>query len=133
MEAYLVQFVTILSTVLYIALLIRVFSSWFNVGPTSPLFPILNIVYQVTEPILAPIRRVLPRLGMLDLSPMVALLLLPFIRSACVRISTGSQANIALDEQRPRDFINEIPSQNFVAFGVWMQFVGQHVRIFSAK
>ena len=89
MEAYLVQFVTILSTVLYIALLIRVFSSWFNVGPTSPLFPILIIVYQVTEPILAPIRRVLPRLGMLDLSPMVALLLLTFIRSAFVRIITG--------------------------------------------
>lgn len=89
MEAYLVQFVTILSTVLYIALLIRVFSSWFNVGPTSPFFPILNIVYQVTEPILAPIRRVLPRLGMLDLSPMVALLLLTFIRSAFVRIITG--------------------------------------------
>ena len=89
MEAYLVQFVTILSTVLYIALLIRVFSSWLNVGPTSPLFPILNIVNQVTEPILAPIRRVLPRLGMLDLSPMVALLLLTFIRSAFVRIITG--------------------------------------------
>ena len=89
MEAYLVQFVTILSTVLYIALLIRVFSSWFNVGPTSPLFPILNIVNQVTEPILAPIRRVLPRLGMLDLSPMVALLLLTFIRSVIVRIITG--------------------------------------------
>ena len=89
MEAYLVQFVTILSTVLYIALLIRVFSSWFNVGPTSPFFPILNIVYQVTEPILAPIRRVLPRLGMLDLSPMVALLLLTFIRSTFVRIITG--------------------------------------------
>jgi len=88
-EAYLVQFVTILSTVLYIALLIRVFSSWFNVGPTSPLFPILNIVHQVTEPILAPIRRVLPRLGMLDLSPMVALLLLTFIRSVFVRIITG--------------------------------------------
>jgi YggT family protein len=88
-EAYLVQFVTILSTVLYIALLIRVFSSWFNVGPTSPLFTILNIVYQVTEPILAPIRRVLPRLGMLDLSPMVALLLLTFIRSVFVRIITG--------------------------------------------
>ena len=89
MEAYLVQFVTILSTVLYIALLIRVFSSWLNVGPTSPLFPILNIVNQVTEPILAPIRRVLPKLGMLDLSPMVALLLLTFIRSAFVRIITG--------------------------------------------
>ncbi len=89
MEAYLVQFVTILSTVLYIALLIRVFSSWLNVGPTSPLFPILNIVNQVTEPILAPIRRVLPRLGMLDLSPMVALLLLTFIRSVFVRIITG--------------------------------------------
>ena len=89
MEAYLVQFVTILSTVLYIALLVRVFSSWFNIGPGSPFSPVINIVYQVTEPILAPIRRVLPKLGMLDLSPMVALLLLTFIRSAFVRIILG--------------------------------------------
>ena len=80
MGPYLSQFIGLLSTVLYIALLARVLSSWFNVGPTSPFFPVLRIIYQITEPILAPIRRVLPKLGMLDFSPMVALILLTVIR-----------------------------------------------------
>ena len=33
-------------------------------------------IYQITEPILAPIRKIMPRTGAIDLSPMVALLLL---------------------------------------------------------
>jgi YggT family protein len=79
-QAYLVQFISVLSTVLYIALLARVLSSWFNVGPTSPFYPILRMIHQVTEPILAPIRQVLPKMGMLDFSPMVAIILLTVIR-----------------------------------------------------
>jgi YggT family protein len=38
------------------------------------------MIHQVTEPILAPIRRVLPKMGMLDFSPMVAIILLTVIR-----------------------------------------------------
>ena len=41
--------------------------------------PVSSILIQITEPIIAPIRRVLPRFGMFDLSPMIALLLLNFI------------------------------------------------------
>lgn len=85
MGAYLGQFISLLSTALYIALLARVLSSWFNIGPTSPFFPVLRIVHQVTEPILAPIRRVLPKMGMFDFSPMVALILLTVIRSMITR------------------------------------------------
>lgn len=85
----LIRFVEILSWVLYVALLVRVLSSWFNVGRDSPFFPILSIVYQITEPILAPIRRVLPSLGMLDLSPMVALILLSVIQRVFVRVIAG--------------------------------------------
>ena len=77
-----------LSTVLYAALLGRVLMSWFQVGRDSPFYPIVTIIFQVTEPILAPIRRVLPRFGMLDFSPMVALLLLGFIQSAFQRMLT---------------------------------------------
>ena len=39
-----------------------------------------TIVNQVTEPILGPIRRALPRFGMFDFSPMVALIVLWIIR-----------------------------------------------------
>ncbi len=68
---FLVQFVKILAQVLYIALLARVVLSWLNLGSDNPF---VTIVYQITEPILAPIRKVLPTFGTLDLSPMVAML-----------------------------------------------------------
>ena len=76
MSTFFVQFVNLLVGVLYIAMIGRVLVSWLNIGPSSPFFPAVNVLYQITEPILAPIRRVLPRFGMLDLSPMVALILI---------------------------------------------------------
>ena len=78
-----VTFVQILGQVLWIALLARVVLSWVNLSPTNPL---VVIVYQITEPILAPIRRVLPRMGMLDLSPMIALILIFAIQRLLVRV-----------------------------------------------
>ena len=44
------------------------------------------LIYGITEPILAPIRRVLPSMGMLDLSPMVALIVMMVIREVLVRL-----------------------------------------------
>ena len=79
MSSLLISFLDTLATLLYVAMIGRVVTSWLNIGPSSPFFPIVNILYQVTEPILAPIRRVLPRFGMLDLSPMVALILITVI------------------------------------------------------
>ena len=74
------HFLTILSTVLYFGILARVLMSWIKVGPGSPFVPLLRIIYAITEPILGPIRRVLPKTGMFDFSPIVALLLLDLIR-----------------------------------------------------
>lgn len=71
----LLTFVNILVWVLGAAILARVIVSWLAVGPRTN-NPLVAFIYQITEPILAPIRRVLPRTGMIDLSPMVALLLL---------------------------------------------------------
>ena len=89
MSDFLAFFITTLANILYIALIGRVIMSWLNVGPTNPLYPIANIVYQITEPILAPIRRVLPSFGMLDLSPMVAILLITLIQQIFVRTLPG--------------------------------------------
>ena len=74
---FLARFVNILAMVLYIALIARVVVSWLNLSADNPLVAIL---YQVTEPILAPIRRVLPAFGMLDFSPIVALILIGIIQ-----------------------------------------------------
>ena len=84
MNDYLASFVGILINILYFAMIGRVIMSWINVGPSSPFYPIANMLYQITEPVLAPIRRVLPTFGMLDLSPMVAMLVLYAIRKLFV-------------------------------------------------
>ena len=50
--------------------------SWFNLPPSNR-FVIL--LYDVTEPILAPLRRVVPRIGMIDITPIVAIFLMNFV------------------------------------------------------
>ncbi len=72
------NFIWLLATILQIAIIGRSLLSWFPVDPRNPLISILN---EVTEPILAPLRRVVPRIGMLDLSPMVAIFVLYIIQS----------------------------------------------------
>lgn len=75
------QVVCLLSYVLIVAIIIRALLSWFNMDPRSPLIQALN---SITEPILEPIRRIMPRLGMIDLSPFIAIILLQVL-------STGLQ------------------------------------------
>ena len=78
--------INLIGAVLYVALIGRVLVSWFQIGPSSPMYPAVSILYQITEPILAPIRRVLPTFGMLDFSPMVALFLLFFVQKMLLRL-----------------------------------------------
>ena len=61
------------------AIVIRALLSWFPVDPRNPLVVML---FQITEPILEPLRRFIPRLGMFDLTQMIAILLLQFIGRA---------------------------------------------------
>jgi len=42
---------------------------------------VVDFLYRVTEPVLRPIRRILPNLGGIDISPVILLLLLFFLRS----------------------------------------------------
>ncbi|MGM0559873.1 MAG: YggT family protein [Pseudomonadota bacterium] len=60
--------------------------SWlvaFNVVNTSNriVYMIGDFLYRATEPALAPIRRILPNLGGIDISPMILILLLIFLRN----------------------------------------------------
>ena len=80
MNVFLAQFVEILGWALYCAILARVIVSWLPIGHDSPFAPIVRIIYEITEPILSPIRRLIPRLGMFDLSPMIAIILIMVIQ-----------------------------------------------------
>lgn len=53
------------------SIFIRAISSWFNVDPRAP---VMQVLYSITEPVIEPIRRIMPRMGMMDLSPLVAIL-----------------------------------------------------------
>ncbi|MFH1140984.1 MAG: YggT family protein [Chloroflexota bacterium] len=73
-----------IGTFLYIAIFARVLLSWFpQVSTTNPL---VQFVFTVTEPILSPIRRLLPRMGMFDISPMIALILVGVIQSVLLKV-----------------------------------------------
>ena len=78
----LIEVVQIVIQILYYLLIARAIISWFS---PSPYNPIVQFLYIVTEPMLKPIRRVLPRTGRFDLSPLVAILLLVLIRSTLIR------------------------------------------------
>lgn len=70
----LVQYLVVLAFDLYgLALLIRVLFSWLRVPYTSRL---MQVLWDITEPVLAPLRRVLPPLGGIDFSPLIAFFLL---------------------------------------------------------
>jgi len=72
----------VLAQVLTAAIFIRAILTWFPIDPRSPLVTMLD---QITEPILSPLRRVVPRLGMIDLTPMVAIILLQVLAQAVVQ------------------------------------------------
>tara|TARA_B100000427_G_scaffold290943_1_gene267443 strand:+ start:1809 stop:2006 length:198 start_codon:yes stop_codon:yes gene_type:complete len=57
-----------------------VLSSWFTVVPGGLFFPILKILYAITEPILIPIRNLLPKTGMFDFAPLVAIIAINIIQ-----------------------------------------------------
>jgi YggT family protein len=66
---------------LRIALLVRVVSSWL---PVSPYSKWIRWSYVVTEPVLKPLRQVIPTLGMIDITPLIAYFLIGFIQGAVV-------------------------------------------------
>lgn len=74
---FLKQTLNILADLLTMLIVLRIVLSWFR----HEAHGLMNILYQATEPILAPIRRTIPTLGMFDLSPIVALLIIEVLRT----------------------------------------------------
>ena len=70
-------------TILKIALLVRVISSWL---PVSPYSVWVRWSYVLSEPILAPMRRIVPNLGGLDVTPILAYFLLNLTESLLFRL-----------------------------------------------
>lgn len=74
----LVNFLVLMCNILSFAIFLRAIISWFPISPNNS---IIAVLYQVTEPFIAPLRRVVPMLGMIDITPLVAMVILQIVAS----------------------------------------------------
>jgi YggT family protein len=81
------QMVQLFGQVLTIAIIVRALLSWFNLDPRNPLIQMLSMV---TDPIIEPIRRVMPRIAMIDFSPFVAIILMQIVFTALAQFIDGT-------------------------------------------
>jgi YggT family protein len=70
-----------LITAYLIVLGARAIMSWFPIRPGTPAATIYGVLHDLTEPVLAPMRRVIPPAGMFDLSFLVLFVLLTILRA----------------------------------------------------
>ena len=85
MGEILAMVIDVVFQVLWYAILIRVLLSWLPMANIriDPYNPAVRLLYAVTDPILEPLRQ-FTTIGMIDLSPLVALLLLEFLRQILI-------------------------------------------------
>ena len=57
----------------FIAVFGRIILSWFPLQPGSALASVFSFLYSVTEPVMGPVRRAIPPMGVIDISPIVVI------------------------------------------------------------
>ena len=62
-------------------LLVRIVLSWFPLEPGGAMATVNGYLRSVTDPVLDPVRRLLPRTGMIDLSPLIVLIAIQVIQA----------------------------------------------------
>ena len=77
----LIIFINVLQQILLLLIIVSVILSYFM----DPYHPVRRGVDRIVEPMLSPIRRVVPLLGMIDFSPLVLILLIQLISNLLVR------------------------------------------------
>ena len=83
----LVDIINALFWIFYVLLFAQIILSWIRPNPYHPVWgPIIRIVNGVVEPILNPIRRLMPPMGGLDFSPMIVLLLARVLQGVVVSL-----------------------------------------------
>lgn len=84
---YILSLLATLVQIYSLVLLARVVLSWIpNLNPTNP---IVNILHQLTEPVLEPVRRALPQFGMIDISPIAVFLGLQILHRILLGMAGG--------------------------------------------
>ncbi|MDA8233392.1 MAG: YggT family protein [Clostridia bacterium] len=73
--------------ILWWLVIARILLSWL---PNPPHNQLIKFIYQATDPILVPFQRLIPPIGMIDISPMVALFALELVRKLVISLLAGS-------------------------------------------
>lgn len=71
------ELLSLFLNVFLFAILIQIIVSWINPGSHNP---IMSVIQTITEPVMAPARRVIPAIGGLDLSPLAAILVIQLLK-----------------------------------------------------
>jgi len=77
----LIQFINILAQFFVLLVIVKIILSYFM----DPYHPVRQTIDNLVEPLLAPIRRVVPLIGMFDFSPLILIILVQILSSALIR------------------------------------------------
>jgi YggT family protein len=80
-----VQIINFLYIALFVLILARIILSFVRIGS----YQIHDMVFRLTEPILAPVRNFLPPMGGFDFSPMIVLIAADILRRVLIRLIIG--------------------------------------------
>ena len=83
----LIDLVGYAATILTVLVFIRVILSWVSPGGSS--HPLLLIVYRITEPLLSPVRSLLPTMGGVDFSPVIVLFGIQIAERLLIQLLAG--------------------------------------------
>ncbi|MHB1611012.1 MAG: YggT family protein [Sulfobacillus sp.] len=86
---HLIQTVDILKDFFFVILMVRIVASYVPPRADGVWSRIASISYRFTEPVLSPIRRRIPLVGMMDLSPLIAFFLVDIAGFILVRLLVG--------------------------------------------
>jgi YggT family protein len=79
--SYIILFIKALSQLLVLLVIVSVILSYFM----DPYHPVRRSIDSVVEPMLSPIRRVVPLIGMLDFSPLILIILIQILSNLIIR------------------------------------------------
>ena len=85
--------VGLLVNIYFFALLAMIILSWIAGGSSNPA---ISLLHQITEPVMAPFRKVLPPMGGLDFSPILVFILINVLQIALRHLAVGVGLHPAL-------------------------------------
>lgn len=84
----LIEIISMFFWLLNLAIFARILLSWLPIAGihVDPYNPIVRFLHDITDPILEPFRRIIPPIGMIDISPIVAIIVLQVVQSIIIEM-----------------------------------------------